>query len=373
MKLIREIERLYPPERIARSKARLQAVWELQRPDRIPFVFAWLPPPADDEPVLGVWDGTCTNEESLASQLESIIDRAVIDDDYVPSLFPGLRQGTIPTAYGAVEERNGEHIWVKPIVRGAGDVFELERPDFCKDGIAAEFLERVRFFRAATEGRVAIQLPDMQGPLDLAGNMWGSEPLLEAMYTEPDAVHHLLQTMTDAFIDFVRLLQQAAGGDLIPIHCLPVVWMPPDRGIALSEDLIVLISPKLYTIFGRPYNEQIADAFGGVIIHSCGSTEHNLEVLTATRHFMGVNLSVTETALPAIVDAIGQNAVALTHFGEVTCNGLPELTPEAHIRLCMTTFKEKDVRGIVFVMPLEITREETIALNPLALELAQLD
>jgi hypothetical protein len=371
--MIREIERLYPPERIARSKARLKAVWELKRPpDRIPFVFGWLPPETE-EPELGVWEGTCTNEESLGVQLESIIDRAALDDDYVPALFPGCRQGTIPTAYGAEEERNGKHMWVKPMLRDAKDVYELGRPDFTREGVAAEFLERVRFFRAATQGRMPIQLADMQGPLDLASNMWGSEPLLEAMYTDPDAVHHLLQMMTDAFIDFARLLQEAAEGDLIPIHCLPIVWMPPERGMALSEDLVVLVSPKLYKVFGRPYNEQIADTFGGVVIHSCGSTEHNLEILAGTRHLMGVNLSVTETALPAIVDALGKNAVALTHFGEVTCNDLPALTPEEHLRLCMTTFKEKDVRGIVFVMPLETTREEVLALNPLALDWARLE
>ena len=153
------------------------------------------------------------------------------------------------------------------------------------------------------------------------------------MYTDPDAVHHLLQMMTDAFIDFARLLQEAAEGDLIPIHCLPIVWMPPERGMALSEDLVVLVSPKLYKVFGRPYNEQIADTFGGVVIHSCGSTEHNLEILAGTRHLMGVNLSVTETALPAIVDALGKNAVALTHFGEVTCNRWHWIGPGSSKRL----------------------------------------
>ena len=87
---------------------------------------------------------------------------------------------------------------------------------------------------------------------------------------------------------------------------------------------------------------------------------------------MGANLGVTETALPAIVDALKKNAVALTHYGEVRCNDLPALTPEEHVRLCMTTFKEKDVRGIVLVMPLGINREEALELNSTALELAGL-
>lgn len=370
MKMVREIERLYPPGRIERSKARLRAVWKLKRPpDRIPFVFVG-PPSADEKLEFNMFNGIYTHEESLVGQLEMIIDRASLDDDYIPSLSPGYRQGTIPTAYGAKEDIREEHIWVTPMISDVSEIYELGHPDFRKQGVAAEILDRARFFRSATEGRMAIQLADMQGPLDLASNMWGTGPLLEAMYTDPEAVHHLLQVMTDAFIEFVRLLEEAAEGDLIPIH-FPIVWMPPGSGVALSEDLLALLSPQLYPIFGRPYNERIADAFGGVVIHSCGSTEHNLKTLSQTRRIMGVDLGITETALPAIVESIAKNAVIMAHSGEVRCNNLPALTPENHVRQCMTSFKQNDLRGIVIVLPTGITREEAQALNPLALELAQ--
>ena len=372
MKMVREIEHLYPPERIERSKARLSAVWELRRPpDRIPFVFVG-PPSADENLNFDIFNGVYTHEESLVGQLETIIDRAALDDDYIPSLSPGYRQGTIPTAYGAKEDFRDEHIWVKPMIRDAGDIFELGHPDFRKQGVAAEILDRIRFFRSATQGRIAIQLADMQGPLGLASNMWGTGPLLEAMYTDPRAVHHLLQVMTDAFIEFVRLQVEAAEGDLIPIH-FPIVWMPSGHGVGLSEDLLALLSPQLYPIFGRPYNERIADAFGGVVIHSCGSTEHNLATLSQTRRFLGVDLGITETALPAIVDIIKKDAVILAHSSGVQCNDLPGLTPEEHIRQCMTSFKQNDIRGIVIVLPTGITREEAQALNPVALELASIN
>jgi hypothetical protein len=373
MRMVEEIERLYPAERLAQSKARLRAVWELRMPtDRMPFVYNSLPLPPS-ETAFDIWDGVCTSAESLEAQLETIIDRAQIDDDYVPSLYPGCRQGTIPTAYGAVEQRSAEHTWVRPMLRDGKDVYELGHPDFTKDGVAAEFLDRVRYFRSATQGRIPIQLADMQGPLDLASNMWGTEPLIMAMYTDPEAVHHLLQLMTDAFIEYVRLLDEAAEGDLVPIHCMPVVWMPKAAGVALSEDLLAVISPKLYAIFGRPYNEQIADALGGVVIHSCGSVEHNLGLLAETRGLTGANFGATETSLPVLVDQVGRNAVIISHYGDVTCNGLPSLTPEAHVRLCMQEFKRANAPGIILVMPLGVDREEILALNPLILQLTQLD
>ena len=236
MSLVQDIEKLYPPERVARSKARLGAVWELRRPpDRLPFVYLGVPP-AEGTPTLDIWDGIYSDQESLTTQLATIIDRAVVDDDYVPSLYPGCRQGTIPTAFGAEEIRLTDHTWVKPMLRDAADVYNLRPADFGQEGVAAEFLEWIRYFRSATQGRLPIQLPDMQGPLDLAANMWGTEPLLLAMYTDPDAVHHLMQFVTDAFIDFVRLVYEASEGDLVPIHCMPTVWMPKERGMALSEE-----------------------------------------------------------------------------------------------------------------------------------------
>ena len=116
MRMVQDIERLYPSERLERSRARLRAVWELKPPpDRIPFVYNSLPAPPEEQ-AFDVWDGIYTHEETLTAQLETIIQRAQLDDDYVPSLYPGCRQGTIPTAHGAEECRGGDHTWVKPML-----------------------------------------------------------------------------------------------------------------------------------------------------------------------------------------------------------------------------------------------------------------
>jgi hypothetical protein len=371
--MVEDIEKLYPAERIARSKERVRAAWDLAvATDRIPFVYSSLPLAKGETP-FDIWDGMYTHEESLAAQLETIIDRAKLDDDYVPSLYPGCRQGTIPTAYGAEECRGGNHTWVRPMLDSPDDVFALGRADFRTDGVAAEILDRIRYFRSATDGRLPIQLADMQGPLDLASNMWGTEPLLVAMQTSPEAAHALLQLMTDAFIEYVHLMVEAAEGDLIPIHCMPVNWMPIERGVGASEDLLAVISPRLYAVFGRPYNEQIARELGGVVIHSCGSVEHNLEALAATRGLTGVNFGATETSLPAVIDAVGGRATIISHYGDVTCNDLPALTPGRHVELCADLFKSRRVSGMIVVMPLGIDREEALDLCPEITRLARVD
>ena len=245
IKAVDEIERLYPPERIAAAKARLAAVWSLQRPpDAIPSIFMGVP--MGEGWPQGIGEAACPPDQTLEFRLESIIARAALDDDYVPSLNPGLRQGLIPTAYGAEEFWHEGHFWVKPLVRSAAEFLALPRPDFTRDGQAAEMLATTRFFRRATAGRLPVQMPDMQGPLDLASHFLGTQRLFEEMADHADDIHAMLAQLTDDFIAFMRLQEAAVDGALIPIHCHPVVWMPPGMAMALSEDMLAVISPRLY-------------------------------------------------------------------------------------------------------------------------------
>jgi hypothetical protein len=368
--LLAEIDRLYPPQRIERSRERLRRVWwGYAKPDRLPFVFVYFPTD-DTAPVATNTPTPASNEKLLNDQLEAIIARACLQDDYIPSLFPGLRQGLLPTAYGAREVETGGHTWVEPILRDAQDVFQLGRPDFTRQGVAAEFLETIRFFRSATQGRLPIQMPDMQGPLDLANNLWGTEGLLMAMQETPAAAHRLLQMMTDDYIRYMRLVREAAQGDWVPMHCMPVLWLPPTLGVALSEDLLAVLSPRLYRAFGPPYNRQVAAAFGGIVVHSCGSVEHNLAPLAATPGLVGVNVSITETSLGIAMHVVGSQRVLLVHHAALTCNSLPTLTAEAFVRTCFPTLVREHWRSIPMIVPLELSRQQTLELAPLAESLA---
>ncbi|MHB9033303.1 MAG: uroporphyrinogen decarboxylase family protein [Anaerolineae bacterium] len=373
--LLDDIERLYPPGRIAASRRRLKAVWwGHEKPDRQPFVFNHLPPEdittTADPAVDAVPPPPPSAEDALRGQLEAIITRAVIRDDYIPSLFPGIRQGLLTTAYGAHEVQTGGHTWVEPILHSPADVDALPQPDFTRQGVAAEYLETIRYWRSATGGRISIQMPDMQGPLDLANNLWGTEGFLLAMQEAPAAAHKLLARMAADFIRYMCLVREAAQGDWVPLHCMPIVWLPPMLGVALSEDLLAITSPRLYREFGVPYNQRIADAFGGVVIHSCGSVEHNLPALAAMRGLIGLNVSITETSLEAAIRGIGSQRVLLAHHAALNCNDLPHLTPEQYLYAALPTLKKSHWRSIAIPIPLELNRQQTLELVPLAERLA---
>jgi hypothetical protein len=366
-----EIERRYPPERIARSRARLAATWNLERPpDAVPFVFLGFPDTTGvDGNALG--EARLPREEMLAYQLEQILARSALDDDYIPSLFPGVRQALLPSAYGAREEFSSDHLWPVPLLTDAEQAYDLIHPDLTREGLAAEFLELTRFFRRATEGRLPVQMPDMQGPLDQAGNMLGVERLMVEMYDHPAAVHHLLNHMTQDFITYMHLQEAASDGTLVPIHCMPVVWLPPGRGMALSEDLLAVISRRFYPEFARPYNERVAAEFGGVVIHSCGSWQHNLSSLACTRGLLGVNFGSGETPLEEVADCLGAHAVLLVHHGLVTCNGLRHYTMAEYIEFIFDYVKDRQLRAIPLpVLDDGMTAEECIELSHQARRLA---
>ena len=375
---VAEIQRRYPPARIAASRARLLAVWDGDGPDisgprddGIPFIFTGVPNTTDaNGGMLG--EARYPREELLAYQLEAILARAGVADDYIPSLFPGCRQGLIPTAYGAREEWTSDHYWLAPLLASAEEIDGLPQPDLSHDGVAAEILENTRFFRRATQGGLPIQMPDMQGPLDLAGNMLGVERLMVEMYDHPEAVHRLLERMTNDFITYLHLQEEASGGTLVPIHCMPTVWLPPGRAMSLSEDLLAVISPRFYPTFARPYNERVAAEFGQVVIHSCGSWEHNLAGLSQTRGLLGVNFGVSETDPERVAAQFGRRAVLLMHHTIVTCNGRRSFSTAEFVDWVFDFVKRHALRAIPLLVPdADMTAEQCAELAQVARRKAQ--
>ena len=98
---------------------------------------------------------------------------------------------------------------------------------------------------------------------------------------------------------------------------------------------------------GVPYNERVADAFGRIIIHSCGSFEHNLRLLAGTRGLLGVNFGVSECDPRQVADQFGQRAVLLVHGTPVSCRSLPLLDPTAYVDFIFDFIRERDLRAIV--------------------------
>lgn len=336
------IKHAYEPERIELSKRRLLAVWNGKTPeDRIPFVFFGLPCKHDPE---------CNDhDESLFGQLQQILERVYLSDDYVPGLFPGLRQATIPGAFGSYERMTGEHRWTTPVIRKPRDVYDLPEPDFGPSTVGGFMLERMKHYFEATRGQLDIHITDLQGPFSVACQLWGDQNMFLALYECPDEVRYLLNITTDAVIKYSKLMVEAVQGRLVPIHCQPDLWMPLETGLAVSEDHMAVVSPSVFREFIAPGLNRISQEFGGIVVHSCGDIEHNIDEILRLDGIKAINFSTSETDIEDVARKVQGSVAMLAHTAPVASRHLKLLSSREHAELCFTVIKKYAIQGVVFV------------------------
>ncbi len=369
-KLVENIKKKFSEDRIIETKNRLKTVWRLEIPDdRVPFVFSKVP---DDS---GVNDERLNEtsynpEQLLYYQLYQLEKRSILTDDFIPSLFPGLRQAALPSSFGAVEEKQGEHYWSRPIIKKPEDVYKLAEPNFHKkDSASWRILENIKYFRKMTKGGLPVHMCDMQGPMAAASTMWDVNDYLVAMYENPDEVHFLNNILMKAFIKFIDLQIEAAEGDFIPIHAMPFSWIPKERGVSLSNDLLAVVSPEQLEEFSNPYDNQISDYYKGILIHSCGSFKHNLNVLKKVKGLAAINFGSSETDINDIIITFKDSILYEPHLTEIAFPPLKVETQEDYIKRISKIIKENNLAAqVVVIIPSGYPLVQILELNNLALQ-----
>ena len=154
---------------------------------------------------------------------------------------------------------------------------------------AERFLEV--FANYPTIGRnIGLYHPDVQGPVDVAEVIWGSELYYE-FYDNPGNMHQLLDLITDTYILFMR-----KWFELVPPtpECGPH-WTIMHKGpIMLRNDTLMNLSSEIYKEFVRPRDQRIFDEFGGGAIHFCGHGDHYIEAMSEMDGLTAVNAAQPE-------------------------------------------------------------------------------
>lgn len=268
-------------------------------------------------------------DKFLQAQLSEIEGQMKLRGDFVPSLCPALGVIGIPSAFGC------EVTWfennlpaVRPIIRDdPNQVFDLPNPSII-NGELGRILEYTRYFIQETNKKFPVRLTDIQGPLDSAALIMGHNNFLLAMHSHPEAVHHLLQLVTNLTIEFTRTQRNIVttyGVEFIPSMFQP--WMPDGWGISISNDECVSISSKIHDEFSVPYLNQISDAFGGIYIHSCGNWQHQFPSLGKVRNLRGLEFGASETSYEAVLEQFGGQIVIAPRVGfnrNVKFNGMTD-------------------------------------------------
>lgn len=215
-----------------------------------------------------------------------------VNDDYVPYFMPWFGTGVLASAFGAKvhvpDDPADDPAVLEPLIKTPADVARLRLPDPTRDGWMPRVLEAIDY--AVANGDLPVGLTDMQGPLDTLGQMCGQSQLYQWMYSEPAMIHQLMDLVTEAFIDWVKVQKRHTGEPLEWSNGLQGAYSP---GCAVweSDDDLVLVDPGLYREFVVPYVSRIFKVFGSGSVHFCGNGVQHIASFKQIEHLKVINNS----------------------------------------------------------------------------------
>ncbi|MHB1294424.1 MAG: uroporphyrinogen decarboxylase family protein [Anaerolineae bacterium] len=224
--------------------------------------------------------------------------------------------GPLATAFGArFVLREGSQPAFEATVHTPEEASRLTYPNLYQDGICPQILERIAYYNEATQGRIPIHYCDTAGPWSIATQLWHYEDIMEAIYTAPDVVHHVLNLVTDAIMEWcdiqVTHMRNFLGGNSTVFP-----WTP--RGFHSGDDTIVCVSPKALEEFYLPYNNRLSRHYGGYSIHCCMRWDfHYLTLATKTVGFMGFETSPEYNDIGKLEQALSHRGVWNTPLGDM--------------------------------------------------------
>ena len=218
--------------------------------DRVPVALIvdspWLPGYAG----IGMLDYFLRLDEWLRINL-NLIERFP-DVAWIPGFWIEYGMAAEPSAFGA------RAIWhhdqppsIEPVKGGLAALADVEPPDPQRHGLMPLVLQRYADAerRLLPEG-MNVKMVAARGPLAIAGWLLGVTEFLIALKREPPAASRLLNMLTDTVIAWLRAQ-------------LDVLRAP--EGILVLDDIVGMLSPKLFEQFARPCLARIFAEFGGLI------------------------------------------------------------------------------------------------------------
>jgi hypothetical protein len=186
-------------------------------------------------------------------------------------------------------------------------------------GLLPLVLETLQCYRAALAAHPAcretiqISLPDLQGPLDTAEQLWGSGLHL-AFYDDPGLVNRLLARIAEVTLEAWALFRPYSRDRIDPLAHAQHGYQVPGR-LLVRDDSAILLSPKRYALAVRPHDESVLAGVGGGSIHFCGNGAHLVGEMLGIPGLRGLDFGQPDQMdVPAIYGLCRERRVALTHL-----------------------------------------------------------
>ena len=226
--------------------------------------------------------GPCNSiEEIYRNNMAYVEEKLQLDwSDDLPFLEPWIGTGIYANAFGCpyhFRDDNAPHVRYR--YHKIEELRGVEYPDYRKSPIMGMVLDCIDCFRERTHDGLPIALTDTQSPFDTATLVLDAAEFFAACYTQPEIVADFLRKITDLIADFSRVQIERIGRELLvqPGHLMPSYvggW-----GISISDDNLAVSSPRINRQFALPMDGQLAEQFGGLMIHSCGVWTHTMAML----------------------------------------------------------------------------------------------
>ena len=251
---------------ILTEKERMQALFNHEKPDRIPI---W--PCAMN---FAIRQSDCKGK-SLYKDRDAL--------DAVRKLMRRYKWMSTPLiGYSVlgVKEFGGEIKWptsefgqtimtTRYPVQTIEDIWKLELPDVRTAGTVPKNVIACQFVMDSPSDNEPFCLPVLPGSFSTAGNLCGSENLCRWLVREPQAVHHLLRLTTDFIVEMARYIRDSCG----------IEGIVPWTAEATSANQI--ISARHFEEFVLPYQKEVHEklldmGYQHIFCHICG--DHNLNL-----------------------------------------------------------------------------------------------
>jgi len=139
---------------------------------------------------------------------------------------------------------------------------------------------------------IQISLPDLQGPIDTADILWGSEIFMELLL-EPELVSAFMDKIVETMLSVADYYRGFVYDKLDPLANTQHGYNIPGR-ILIRNDSAIMVSPDTYREMILPHDAKLMKKIGSGSIHFCGDGQHLIEPMLDIPDLRGLDLGQPE-------------------------------------------------------------------------------
>ncbi|MDM8007004.1 MAG: uroporphyrinogen decarboxylase family protein [Phycisphaerae bacterium] len=244
----------------------------------------------------------------------------------VGGLQPNLILGAAVGARFVISPEKDPDISPEPLA-GLTDVGPLWNIDWLDTWPISFLLAQIREMRRALGPDMAVIPPffwdttgraTTHGIITTAQKLLGERVFLE-MADNPEFVRELFAWIVDAYVKLIHLFADAAGISVTGLHT--------------GECSGCMMGPDQFAEFAVPCLNDLADRVGPLRLHSCGNSNHLLDVLREVRNVAILNLG-SGTSVAAVRDRFGPIRIDIMPETHLLTAGSPQ-DMDAWVRQCV--------------------------------------